>query len=235
MKSSIDSEIERFSSIAEDWWKDGGKFKILHNFNKVRVDYIADILNQHNLSNIEILDVGCGGGILSESFAKLGYKITGIDASSASIAAAKKHAEENSLNIEYINILPEDFLAQNPHKKFKVIFVMEIIEHVNSAIDFLNTVSQFLEEGGLLFFSTINRNLKSLILAKWTAEYILNWVPKGTHDHAKFLKPAELNNMLVKNSVKIADVKGIKLHPLSRDWKISNIPDINYIGYAVKN
>ncbi|MDR2007807.1 MAG: bifunctional 2-polyprenyl-6-hydroxyphenol methylase/3-demethylubiquinol 3-O-methyltransferase UbiG [Alphaproteobacteria bacterium] len=234
MKSSIESEVEKFSSIAEDWWKKDGKFQILHNFNKVRVSYIADVLRQHNLQDVEILDVGCGGGILAESFAELGYKITGIDASGASIAAAKRHAEESGLDINYINILPEDYLAQNCSKKFKVVFVMEIIEHVNSAEEFLATVSQFLEDDGLLFFSTINRNLKSLVLAKYAAEYILNWVPKGTHEHAKFIKPSELNALLVSNGVEVSEVRGIKLNPLSRTWELATRPDINYIGFAKK-
>ncbi|MDR0484050.1 MAG: bifunctional 2-polyprenyl-6-hydroxyphenol methylase/3-demethylubiquinol 3-O-methyltransferase UbiG [Alphaproteobacteria bacterium] len=233
-KSSIDSEINKFSNIAEDWWKNNGKFKVLHNFNKVRVAYIKNILDKHNLSNIEILDIGCGGGILSESFSKLDYKLIGIDASLESILAAKKHAQEGSLDIEYINILPEDYLEKNPQKKFKVIFAMEIIEHVSSPENFIKTISQLLEKDGILFFSTINRNLKSLVLAKYTAEYILNWIPKQTHDYNKFIKPSELNHILSKCSLELHDIKGIKLHPISRDWNLSLKPDVNYIGYAKK-
>lgn len=235
-KSSIDSEINKFSSIASDWWKKNGKFKVLHNFNKVRVEYIKDILAKHNLiSNEEILDIGCGGGILSESFAKLGYKLTGIDASAETIEVAKSHAKEHNLDINYYNLFPEDFLAQNSGKKFKIIFAMEIIEHVNNPQEFVDIIMQLLDENGVLFFSTINRNLKSLILAKYTAEYILNWVPKATHEYSKFITPYELNSFLEKNNSEIYDIKGINLNPLNREWKLVNNPSVNYICCAVKS
>lgn len=233
-KSSMDSEINKFSSIASDWWKKNGKFKVLHNFNKVRVKYIQEILAENNLYNEEILDVGCGGGILSESFAKLGYKVTGIDASDKTINVAKEHAKEHDLDINYYNLYPEDYLAQNPSKKFKIIFAMEIIEHVNNPSLFIDILMQLLAEGGIIFFSTINRNLKSLILAKYTAEYVLNWVPKNTHDHHKFITPAELNELLEDNNSKIHDIKGINLNPLTREWKLVKNPTVNYICCAFK-
>lgn len=234
VKSSIDSEINKFSSIASDWWKKGGKFKVLHNFNKIRVEYIKDMLQQHSLDNEEILDIGCGGGILSESFAKLGYKVTGIDASAETIEVAKSHAKENNLDINYFNMFPEDYLAQNNGKKYKIIFAMEIIEHVNNPQEFVDIIMQLLDEGGILFFSTINRNLKSLVLAKYTAEYVLNWVPKATHEYSKFITPYELNNLLEKNNSEIYDIKGINLNPLKFEWKLVKNPSVNYICCAKK-
>ncbi len=233
-KSSIDSEINKFSSIASEWWKNNGKFKVLHNFNKVRIQYIQDMLAKHNLANEEILDIGCGGGILSESFAKLNYKVTGIDASYETIEVAKAHAIENGLKIDYYNMFPEDYLAQNNNKKYKIIFAMEIIEHVNNPQQFVNLIMQLLDKGGILFFSTINRNLKSLVLAKYTAEYVLNWVPKKTHEYSKFITPYELNQLLEKNNSEIHDIKGINLNPLSREWKLVNNPSVNYICCAIK-
>ncbi len=234
VKSSVDSEINKFSSIASDWWKKNGKFKVLHNFNKVRVKYIQEMLMQNDLYNEEILDIGCGGGILSERFAKLGYRVTGIDASEKTIEIAKAHAEKHNLDISYYNLFPEDYLAQNPSKKFKIIFAMEIIEHVNNPALFIDIIMQLLDEGGVIFFSTINRNLKSLILAKYAAEYILNWIPKATHEHSKFITPSELNRFLENNSSKLHDIKGINLNPITREWILVKNPKVNYICCAFK-
>ncbi|UQY79905.1 Ubiquinone biosynthesis O-methyltransferase [Candidatus Hepatincola sp. Av] len=234
-RSSLESEIKKFSAISKEWWKQNGKFKVLHNFNNARIEFISQVLQQNKLQPpLEILDVGCGGGILAEPFAKQGFQVTGIDASLSTILEAKKHATANNLNINYLNNTPEEYLQANPNKQFPIIFATEIIEHVPDPKEFLKIVIKLLQPNGLIVISTINRNIQSLILAKYTAEYILGWLPKNIHDFAKFITPKELSDMLEVYNSSITHIKGINFKVMSQDWVIANKPTINYICVAKK-
>ena len=228
-------EIQKFSKIADEWWDAKGKFKPLHVFNPIRIKYIRDKcishfkLNQEKdkpLSSLKILDIGCGGGLISEPMCRLGAKVTGIDASSRNIAVAKLHAEKNKLSINYINASPEE----NDLKiKFDVILNLEIIEHVNDVNLFLKSSSEMLAKNGIMFIATINRTFESYIKAIVGAEYILRWLPIGTHEWGKFIKPEELEKMLINNNFKTRDVKGLYFNPLISKWKRSNNLSVNYI------
>ena len=201
MKSSTinKKEIDKFSKIAEDWWNPEGKFKPLHQFNPERIKYIKDNTIKHfNLTNkdkpfknLNILDIGCGGGLLSEPMSRLGGNVTGIDASEKNIISAKIHAKQNNLNISYFCNSPENFKS---NKKFDLVLNMEIVEHVEDVNFFIKKSSELLKKNGLMFVATLNRTLKSYIFAIIGAEYILRWLPIGTHEWNKFLTPEELTN-----------------------------------------
>ena len=232
MNSKIDSEIKKFSLIAQEWWKKDGKFKILHQFNKARIDFIDESIsidnNQFNTQHKTILDIGCGGGLLSEPFCKKGFIITGIDASKESIEQAIEHSKDENLNITYINATPEELLEKNP-SQYDIIFAMEIIEHVADANNFIHTISKLLKPNGLVFISTINRNIKSLLLAKFSAEYILNWIPKGTHSYNKFITPQEISTLLSTENIIIKNIKGIDFNIFNKTWNLQHKPEVNYI------
>ena len=199
MNSINSKEIEKFSKIAEEWWNPNGKFRPLHKFNPIRISYIKENiietfkLNQKKtpLKKIKILDVGCGGGLLSEPMCRLGAEVTAIDASTKNINIAKLHAKENNLKIEYICTSPEKLKIKN---KFDVILNMEIVEHVEDVGFFLKSCSELLKKNGIMFVATLNKTLKSYIFAIVGAEYILRWLPIGTHEWEKFVKPDELIN-----------------------------------------
>ena len=195
-------EIEKFSRLAEEWWDPDGNFKPLHKFNPVRIEYLkTSIINQFNIKNkikpfskLEILDIGCGGGLLTEPMYRLGGNLTGIDASEKNIAVAKIHAKKNKLKINYICTSPEKFKTK---KKYDIILNMEIVEHVNDLNYFIKSSSSLLKDNGIMFVATINKTLKSYLFAIIGAEYILNWLPVGTHDWFKFVEPYKLK-MVVK-------------------------------------
>ncbi len=237
MTSKIDSEIKKFSLIAKDWWKKDGKFKILHQFNKARIDFIDNSIKQYNednnIKNQTILDIGCGGGLLSEPFYKKGFSVVGIDASEESIYQATQHSKIDNLNIKYITTTAEELLASDKHQ-YDIIFAMEIIEHIANPNTFIDTISQLLKPNGLIFISTINRNIKSLLLAKFSAEYILNWLPKGTHSYNKFITPAEVSTLLNTHHLFIQDIKGIDFNIFNNTWNLQNKPQVNYILCAKK-
>ena len=194
-------EIEKFSLIAEEWWDPEGKFKPLHKFNPIRIAYIKNnIINslglknkKKPLENVKILDIGCGGGLLSEPLSRLGAKVVGIDASEKNIKVAKIHSKKNNLNIKYFCASPEKFKTEI---KFDVILNMEIIEHVNDVEFFLKSCSKLLKKNGIMFVATLNKTLKSYLFAIIGAEYILRWLPIGTHEWEKFVKPMDLINIL---------------------------------------
>tara|TARA_B100000700_G_scaffold329570_1_gene451776 strand:- start:485 stop:1213 length:729 start_codon:yes stop_codon:yes gene_type:complete len=228
-------EIEKFSRLAEEWWDPDGNFKPLHKFNPIRIEYIkTSILKQFNIKNekkpfskLEILDIGCGGGLLTEPMCRLGGNLTGIDASEKNIAVAKIHAKKNKLKINYICTSPEKFKTK---KKFDIILNMEIVEHVNDLDYFIKSSSSLLKDNGIMFVATINKTLKSYLFAIIGAEYILNWLPVGTHDWFKFVEPYELKNVCEKNKLKISDNKGFKYNIFSDKWELSNDTDVNYIS-----
>ena len=233
-------EIEKFSKIAEEWWDPEGKFKPLHKFNPIRISYIKDnIIETLKLKNkkkplekVKILDIGCGGGLLTEPMKRLGANITGIDASKRNIEVAKIHAKKNDLEINYICTSPENL---NEHDKFDVILNMEIVEHVENVELFLRSCSNLLKKRGIMFVATLNKTLKSYIFAIIGAEYFLRWLPIGTHDWEKFVKPDDLISILEKNNLKVDALDGMKFNILNNEWKISSDKSINYIGKFIKN
>ena len=242
MKSSTinKKEIDKFSKIAEDWWNPEGKFKPLHQFNPERIKYIKDNTIKHfNLTNkdkpfknLNILDIGCGGGLLSEPMSRLGGNVTGIDASEKNIISAKIHAKQNNLNISYFCNSPENFKS---NKKFDLVLNMEIVEHVEDVNFFIKKSSELLKKNGLMFVATLNRTLKSYIFAIIGAEYILRWLPIGTHEWNKFLTPDELTNFGQRNSLLVEKIDGMVFNPLSNRWKVSQDCAVNYIIKFKKN
>ena len=234
-------EVEKFSKLAGDWWNPKGKFKPLHLFNPVRIKFIKEkLINSFNLDpksekpleKINILDIGCGGGLLCEPLRRLGATITGIDASQNNIKVAKLHAKEMNLNITYIHSSPENLMFE---KKFDVILNMEIVEHVSNINLFVQNCSKLIEKKGMMFVSTINKNLKSYLFAIIGAEYILRWLPVGTHDWNKFLTPQELESIAEKNNFVMDEIIGVQFNLLLKEWKRSRDPSVNYIATFLKN
>ena len=233
-------EIEKFSKIAEEWWDPRGKFKPLHKFNPIRISYIKDnivrslkLKNQKKpLQKVSILDVGCGGGLLSEPMKKLGAKVVGIDASEKNIQVAKLHAKKNNLDINYFCTSPENFTKK---MKFDVVLNMEIVEHVEDVDFFLRSSAKLLKRGGIMFVATLNKTLKSYLFAIIGAEYILRWLPIGTHEWEKFVKPQDLIEMLKKYELKLDCLDGMKLNLIKDQWNISSDKSVNYIGKFIKN
>ena len=233
-------EIEKFSKIAEEWWDPQGKFKPLHKFNPIRISYIKDNIvetlklknKKKPLEKVKILDIGCGGGLLTEPMKRLGADITGIDASKRNIEIAKLHAKKNDLKIDYICTSPENL---KEYHKFDVILNMEIVEHVDNVEFFLATCSKLLKKNGIMFVATLNKTLKSYLFAIIGAEYFLRWLPIGTHDWEKFVKPEDLISILAKNNLKVDALDGLKLNILSNEWKISSDKSVNYIGKFIKD
>ena len=233
-------EIEKFSKIAEEWWDPEGKFKPLHKFNPVRISYIKEnIINTFKinekvkpLKNMKILDVGCGGGLLSEPMSRLGADVTAIDASDKNINVAKLHAKTSNLNINYVCTSPEKF---QPKDKFDVILNMEIVEHVEDVNLFLQSCSNLLKKNGIMFVATLNKTLKSYVFAIVGAEYILRWLPIGTHEWEKFIKPDELTKILKKNNLELNRLDGMKFNIINDKWRISSDKSINYIAKYIKN
>ena len=233
-------EIEKFSRIAEEWWNPTGKFKPLHKFNPIRISYIKDnIINTFKLKNkdkplknLKILDIGCGGGLLSEPMCRLGADVTGIDASEKNIQVAKLHAKKNNLNIKYLSTSPENFKTR---VKFDVILNMEIIEHVEDVNFFLKSCSSLLRKDGIMFVATINKTLKSYLFAIVGAEYILRWLPIGTHEWDKFLNPEDLINISKKYNLNLENLDGMKFNLFRDEWSLSSDKSINYIGKFIKD
>ncbi len=233
-------EIEKFSKIAEEWWNPEGKFKPLHKFNPIRISYIKENIietfkinqNKTPLKNIKVLDIGCGGGLLAEPMCRLGAEVTAIDASEKNINIAKLHSKKNDLKINYICTSPEKLQIKN---KFDVILNMEIVEHVEDVNFFLKSSSKLLKKNGIMFIATLNKTLKSYIFAIVGAEYILRWLPIGTHEWEKFVKPEELISILKKNDLNIDRLDGMKFNMLTDSWTVSDDKSINYIAKFIKN
>ncbi len=228
-------EIEKFSSLAEEWWSPDGKFKPLHKFNPIRIEFIKNnIIKEFNIknkkkpfSNLEILDIGCGGGLLTEPMHRLGGKLTGIDASKKNINVAKIHAKKNNLKINYFCSSPEYFKSK---KKYDVILNMEIVEHVNDLHFFIKSSSLLLKKNGIMFIATINKTLKSYLFAIIGAEYVLNWLPVGTHDWFKFVEPEKLKKICAKYNLKLSETNGLSYNFLMDKWDMNKSTDVNYIS-----
>ena len=239
-KSADPAEVAKFEAIAREWWDPNGKFKPLHNMNPIRLAYICEQIAWHferdlksglPFEGISILDIGCGGGLLCEPLTRLGAKVKGIDAAPTNIEVAQLHAQSSGLDIDYQNILAEDL-----DERFDVILAMEIVEHVVSPQDFLNTIHGLMHDESLMVMSTLNRNPKSYLGAIIGAEYVLRWLPKGTHDWNKFIKPDELADMIETSGLRVKDRRGMVLNPLTQNWSLSHKDlSINYVMASVKS
>jgi 2-polyprenyl-6-hydroxyphenyl methylase/3-demethylubiquinone-9 3-methyltransferase len=238
--STLDqSEIERFAALAGEWWDPNGKFRPLHQLNPTRLTYIRDRLCEHfgrdrkaldSLRDLAVLDVGCGGGLLCEPLARLGAQVTGLDPAQATIAAAQRHASSQNLDIRYRAARVED-LAAEPDR-FDAVLVMEVVEHVPDVPAFLKTCAGLLKPAGQMILSTINRTLKSYMLAIVGAEYVLRWLPVGTHQWDRFVTPAELAAALEPSGLAIEDTTGMIYSPLADEWRLSGDVDVNYLAAA---
>lgn len=233
-------EINKFSRIADEWWDINGKFKPLHMFNPIRIEYITEKIKHHFkikgdqanfLKGLNILDIGCGGGLISEPMARLGAIVTGIDASKKNINVAKIHSKKNKLNINYLNSSPEQL---KNFKKFDIILNLEIVEHVDNVNLYIKSCYDLINENGIMFTATLNRTLISYFKAIIGAEYILKWLPIGTHDWNKFIKPEELEKILTDERFSTLDIMGLVFNPITKKWKKSNNLSVNYIISSTK-
>ena len=240
LTSSIDpAEIEKFSAMAETWWDPTGPFAPLHQFNPVRLSFIRSVAQAHfgreggqlsPFSGLSLLDLGCGGGLLCEPMSRLGFAVTGVDASEKNIHIAQMHAEQQDLSVAYrpgtAEILASEGLT------FDVVLNMEVIEHVADPESYLASCAQLVRPGGLIFTATLNKTLKSLALATFAAAYLLRWLPPGTHDWSRFLSPERLHRLLKQNGLEVSKLQGVSFNPLSWSWKLSRDTDVNYMMVA---
>jgi 2-polyprenyl-6-hydroxyphenyl methylase/3-demethylubiquinone-9 3-methyltransferase len=236
------TEVEKFAKIAAEWWDPFGKFKPLHKFNPVRLAYIRDAVCAHfardrrakePLKGLRLLDVGCGGGLVAEPMRRLGAEIVGIDAAERNIAVAALHASEHGLAIDYRATSVED-LVRSGEPPFDVVLNLEAVEHAADIALFLQSSAALVKPGGLMVVATINRTLKAFALAKVAAEYVLGWLPRGTHDPRKFVKPDEIAASLAEAGMMVTATAGVVYNPLLDLWRISEDADVNYMVTAVK-
>jgi 2-polyprenyl-6-hydroxyphenyl methylase / 3-demethylubiquinone-9 3-methyltransferase len=224
------AEVNKFEELAARWWDPHSEFKPLHEINPLRLSYIE---NHVPLAGKRVLDVGCGGGILSESMAAKGASVSGIDMGEAPLQVARLHLLESGLEVNYERIPVERLAAEQP-ASFDVVTCMEMLEHVPDPASVVNACSQLVKPGGHLFFSTINRNPKAYLLAIIGAEYLLRLLPKGTHDYSRFIRPSELTGWTRQSGLSCINMTGLSYNPLSRDYKLSDDVDVNYMIAAVK-
>ena len=237
--ASIDAaEVEKFSRIAEQWWDPRGKFAPLHRFNPVRLDFITATAAARfgrktgapsPFAGLRLLDIGCGGGLLAEPMARLGFEVTGVDASAQNIAVASTHAARAGLDVAYRNATVEDLLEQGVAQGFDVVLNMEVVEHVADPGQFLRDAARLLKPGGLMVVATLNRTLKALATAKIGAEYVLRWLPLGAHDWRKFLTPDEVRLFLSGEPVAVQGPFGVVFNPLTGRWSLGRDAGVNYM------
>lgn len=242
MKSpTIDpQEVAKFSAMAAEWWDPTGKFKPLHLFNPIRIEYIRNIITQQvkkisekqPLKGLSLVDIGCGGGLIAEPMCRLGAQVTAIDASEKNIATASTHANEQALNIEYHVTTAEVLAAEG--KQYDIVLALEIVEHVADVEAFLKACAALAKPGGLLFVATLNRTFMSFAKAIIGVEYIMRWLPRGTHEWKKFLKPSEIATVLIKETCSIKEIKGFSYAPLTKTFSVSDDLSVNYIIVAQK-
>jgi len=239
--TASEDEIARFAAVADSWWDSDGPFRPLHKLNPARMGYVRDRVAAHfsrdpmadkPFAGLSVLDVGCGGGLLCEPMARLGAEVTGIDATEESIHIAAHHAKDAGLGIDYRHCLPEALADEG--RVFDIVLNMEVVEHVPDLNTFLEICATLIKPAGAMAVSTINRTLKALALAKIGAEYVLRWVPAGTHDWRKFVKPSELAAGLRPTDLEITDLKGLSYNPIADTWSVSRDLDVNYLAFTVK-
>ncbi|OYQ35272.1 bifunctional 3-demethylubiquinol 3-O-methyltransferase/2-polyprenyl-6-hydroxyphenol methylase [Niveispirillum lacus] len=243
-RTTIDpAEIERFSRIAAEWWDPAGKFRPLHKFNPVRLAWMRDTickahgrgpLSLRPLEGLRIIDVGCGGGLLSEPLARLGASVTGIDAAEKNVKTAAAHAAETGVDVDYRTATAEDLAAAG--ERFDVVLAMEIVEHVSDVDLFLSAVSGLARPGGMIFMATLNRTTKSYLFGIVAAEYVLRWLPRGTHDWKRFLKPSELAGGLRRAGVVVKEMTGVAYNPVSDRFSLAPRDlDVNYMLWGIRD
>lgn len=244
-KSVDPSEIANFAAMADEWWDERGKFKPLHKFNPIRIGYIRDTVIAHfglslddaviklrPFEGLRILDIGCGGGLLSEPMARLGGTVVGADASEKNIQIAALHAEKSGLNIDYRHTTAEALAEAG--EQFDVILNMEVIEHVADPMQFLKDCASMLRPGGIMFIATLNRTLKAHALAIVGAEYVLGWLPRGTHDWKKFITTNEMETGITEAGLALKELVGVSYNPLADKWSLGRDTDVNYMALAEK-
>ena len=231
IKNLDHDEVKKFDDLAAKWWDPDGEFKPLHQINPLRVCFINE---RANLEGIKVLDVGCGGGILAEALSKLGAQVTGIDASEQTIGVAQNHSNAVGSNVSYYQTTIEEFIANKPEEKFDVITCLEMLEHVPSPGEIIKTCSTILKDDGDIFFSTINRNPRSYLFAIVGAEYILNLLPKGTHDYQKFIKPSELAKWIRDARLSQIETIGLSYNPITDNYWLGKDIQVNYMVHAKK-
>jgi 2-polyprenyl-6-hydroxyphenyl methylase/3-demethylubiquinone-9 3-methyltransferase len=240
MIATVDkNEVERFGAIAGEWWDPKGKFAALHRINPVRLLYIREQIFRHTgidptvakpFSELQVLDIGCGGGLICEPLRRLGASVTGIDPSPESIIAARAHAESLGLKIEYLEATAEALIAEG--RQFDCVLALEVIEHVPNAVDFLKNCAELMKPEALLVLSTLNRTAKSFVLGIVAAEYVLGWLPKGTHQWSRFLTPDELRERLGAARLEPQTMQGLSFDPIEAQWKLSEDCSVNYFATA---
>ncbi|WP_137157130.1 bifunctional 2-polyprenyl-6-hydroxyphenol methylase/3-demethylubiquinol 3-O-methyltransferase UbiG [Rhizobium sp. FKL33] len=241
-KTTIDqSEVDRFSAMAAEWWSPTGKFRPLHKFNPVRIEYIRDRVSAHfgrdpkahlPLNGLRVLDIGCGGGLLSEPVARMGARVVGADASEKNIGIARTHAEQSGVTVDYRAVTAEQLAAEG--EQFDVVLNMEVVEHVADVAFFMETCASLVKPGGLMFVATINRTLKAAALAIVGAEYVLRWLPRGTHQYEKLVRPEEIEAPLGLGGMTVTERTGVFFNPLQNQWNLSKDMDVNYMLLAEK-
>lgn len=224
-------EVAKFEEIAFRWWDPESEFKPLHDINPIRLSYIN---KNGDIKGKKIIDVGCGGGLLSEGMAALGGNVTGIDMGATPLEVAKLHLLESGLNVDYQQIPVEDFAAQHAGE-FDIVTCMEMLEHVPDPASIIKACSTLLKPNGKIFLSTLNRNPKSYALAVLGAEYILNMLPKGTHDYKKFIKPSEMAMWMRQSGLELKNIRGMSYNPISKQYALGEDIDVNYLVYGAKN
>jgi 2-polyprenyl-6-hydroxyphenyl methylase/3-demethylubiquinone-9 3-methyltransferase len=241
-QTTIDAdEVARFSAMADEWWDPTGKFRPLHKFNPIRLGYIRDRLCAHfdrdprsltPLDGLTLLDVGCGGGLLSEPLARMGAIVTGIDASEKNIGTARAHAARSDVEIDYRCSTAEDLMAAG--ETFDIVLSLEVVEHVADVDLFLDSCTALVRDGGAMILATLNRTPKAFMFGIVGAEYVMRWLPRGTHDWKKFVRPSELSRGLRRNGVDVSDISGLSFNPLSDEWRVSDDVSVNYILFGTK-
>jgi len=241
-QTTIDAdEVARFSAMADEWWDPTGKFRPLHKFNPIRLGYIRDRLCAHfdrdprsltPLDGLTLLDVGCGGGLLSEPLARMGAIVTGIDASEKNIGTARAHAARSDVEIDYRCSTAEDLMAAG--ETFDIVLSLEVVEHVADVDLFLDSCTALVRDGGAMILATLNRTPKAFMFGIVGAEYVMRWLPRGTHDWKKFIRPSELSRGLRRNGVDVSDISGLSFNPLSDEWRVSGDVSVNYILFGTK-
>ena len=227
------SEFKHFNSLAEEWWNESGKYNVLHEITPIRVKYILNSLKAKKIEKLNVLDLGCGGGLVCEPLARLGCNVTGIDFVEKNIQAAKLHSKQNNLKIEY---LVQDLANINIKKKYDLVIIFEVLEHISNWDQTITSIKKILNKNGILIISTINRNIISNFFAIKLAENFLKWIPKKTHNYNKLIKPEELKKCLIRKNYSILDFSGLVYNPISREWKLSKYNKlINYFCAAKLN